>query len=173
MFLEKLLKEALPHLDQELVANAARELLAARSPASDSQSSERIAELETELASHRSEIARLNTVIVNQRAGWENASTAGLGVLAERARQKRLEGYDDNHDDEHSSSELSSAAAAYILDAIDRAKGGEGYATPPSMWPWSVQDWRRKPVYRQLEVAGALIIAEQERLDRNGLSDVI
>jgi hypothetical protein len=173
MYLEKLLKEALPHLDEELVANAARELLVAKAPAGESQASERIAELEAELADHRREIARLQTVNVNQRAGWENASLAALGVLAERARQKRMEGYDDNHDDEHSGFELSSAAAAYILDAIDRAKGGEGYATPPSIWPWSVQDWRRKPVYRQLEVACALIIAEQERLGRNGLSDVI
>ncbi|MBY3155461.1 hypothetical protein HFO56_24345 [Rhizobium laguerreae] len=173
MYFEKLLREVLPHVDEELVASAARELLAARAPSAEHPAADRIAELEAELADHRREIARLQTVIVNQRAGWENASPAALGVLAERARQKRMEGYDDTHDDEHSDFELSCAAAAYLLDAVERARGGEGYATPPAIWPWAVKDWRRKPVYRQLEVACALIIADEERLGRNGLSDMI
>ena len=171
MYLEKLLREALPNTDHELIANAVGEVLAART--TETSASERIAELEDELADHRREIARLQTVIVNQRSGWENASPAALGVLAERARQKRMEGYDDVHDDEHSEFELSAAAFAYLGDAIERARGGEGQATPPSIWPWEPNDWRRKPVYRQLEVVCALIIAEQERLGRNGLADMI
>jgi uncharacterized coiled-coil protein SlyX len=172
MHLEKLLREALPHIAPELVANATAEILRG-APSAAIGHSERIAELETELADHRREIARLQTVIVNQRAGWENASPAALGVLAERARQKRMEGYDDVHDDEHSGFELSSAAAAYLIDAIERGKGGDGFVTPPSIWPWEAKDWRRKPVHRQLEVACALIIAEEERLGRNGLADMI
>ncbi|MCZ7860721.1 hypothetical protein O9X98_04825 [Agrobacterium salinitolerans] len=172
MHLEKLLREALPTIDQELIANAVGEILANKT-ADTSASAERIAELETELADHRREIARLQTVIVNQRSGWENASPAALGVLAERARQKRMEGYDDNHDDEHSEFELSAAAFAYLGDAIERARGGEGQVTPPSIWPWEIDAWRRKPIHRQLEVVGALLIAEQERLGRNGLADML
>lgn len=172
MYLEKLLREALPNIDPALIEKAAKELVG--SSATDATASaERIAELENELADHRKEIARLQTILVNQRAGWENASEAALGVLAERARQKRMEGYDDIHDDEHTDFELSSAAAAFLLDAIDRAKGGDGYVTPPAIWPWEAKDWRRKPIYRQLEVAAALIIADEERLGRNGLADII
>lgn len=171
MHLEKLLREALPNIDHELIANAVGEIMATRPI--ETAASERIAELEAELADHRREIARLQTVIVNQRSGWENASPAALGVLAERARQKRMEGYDDVHDDEHSEFELSAAAFAYLGDAIERARGGEGQVTPPPIWPWESNDWRRKPVYRQLEVVCALIIAEQERLGRNGLADMI
>jgi uncharacterized coiled-coil protein SlyX len=181
MYLEKLLTEALPNIDRELVAKAAIEILSSRTidtmassdRIADIEADDRISELEEELADHRREIARLQTVIVNQRAGWENASPAALGVLAERARQKRMEGYDDTHDDEHSEFELSCAAAAYLIDAIERARGGEGYITPPSIFPWDKKDWRRKPVYRQIEVACALIIADQERVDRNGLADML
>lgn len=172
MYLEKLLIEILPNVSADLISKAAEELRSSK-PQANTKDAERIAELQAELADHRREIARLQTVTVNQRAGWENASEAALGVLAERARQKRMEGYDDNHDDEHIDFELSSAAAAFLLDAIDRAKGGDGFTTPPSIWPWESKDWRRKPIYRQLEVAAALIIADQERMGRSGLADVI
>ena len=179
MHLEKLLKEAFPHLDTELVENAAREVLNGKcdvcnevTTLSSKDDQERIAELEAELTDHRREISRLNTIIVNQRAGFENASPAALGILAERARQKRMEGYGDNHDDEHSDFELSRAAAAYLIDAIERARGGEGQVSAPTVWPWLPEDWKRKQIYRQLEIVGALVIAEQERLGRNGL-DVI
>lgn len=172
MYLEKLLKEAFPHLDERLVEDAAREVLSS-GHASASEEAEKIAELERELGDHRREIARLQTIIVNQRAGIENASPAALGVLAERARQKRMEGYEDVDDDEHSDFELSRAAAAYLMDAIDRARGGEGYTTAPSIWPWAPEDWKRKQIYRQLEIVCALIIADQERLGRNGLTDMI
>jgi uncharacterized coiled-coil protein SlyX len=182
MHIEKLLSEALPNIDPSLVAAAVKELLERggnQLPGSTTllnaqidARDERIRELEIELADHRREINRLQTVIVNQRAGFENASPAALGVLAERARQKRMEGYDDGHDNEHLDFELSRAAAAYLVDAIDRARGGEGYTNPPSIWPWSVEDWKRKPVYRQLEIVCALIIADQERLNRNGLDSI-
>lgn len=172
MSLAKLFQEAFPNIDRELIAAAVREILEPRSASSDTPA-ERIAELEVELSDHRREIARLQTVIVNQRAGFENASPAALGILAERARQKRVEGFADVHDDEHSNFELSRAAAAYLMDAIDRALGGDGYPSPPADWPWEEKDWKRKPVYRQIEVAASLIIAEQERLGRNGLADVI
>ncbi len=170
MHIEKLLIAALPNLDPALIASAVKEL-AVRNERPE-KDSERVAELEAELADHRREIARLQTVIVNQRAGYENASPAALGILAERARQKRMEGYGDGHDDEHSDFELACAAAAYLLDAIARARGEEGYASPPSIWPWTREDWKRKPIHRQFEVVGALVLAEQERLDRNGLDTI-
>src|SRR5690606_26909755 len=45
------------------------------------------------------EIGRLSTEIVRHKDGVKNATRAGLDVLGERARQRRLEGYDDEHDD--------------------------------------------------------------------------
>jgi len=173
MHLEKLLLAALPHIDPALVQAAAREVLAKTAPPDDNAATaERIAELEAEIADHRKEISRLQTVIVNQRAGYENASAAALGMLAERARQKRNEGYGEGHDDEHQDFELSRAAAAYLIDAIERARGGEGHVKPPSIWPWEADQWKRKPIYRQIEVVGALILADAERLGRHGLDTI-
>jgi hypothetical protein len=144
----------------------------AAAPGGAACDSAEMAELRRENADLTREIMRLNSVIANQRAGWETASPEGLGVLAERARQRRQENYDDVHDDEHSGFELSSAAVAYTLDAIERGQGGEGHESPPEIWPWERRDWKRKAVHRQLEVAASLIVAELERLGRNGL-DVI
>ena len=134
--------------------------------------SKEISEKDEEIETLRKEIARLNTVIVNQRAAEGAMSPAALGILAERARQQRIEGYNETHDDEHLCGQLVKAAACFLLDAIDRDAGGTGHIRPPSMWPWESKHWKQKPVYRQFEIAGALIIAEQERRKRNGLDSV-
>lgn len=85
-------------------------------------------------------------------------------VLAERRRQINEEGWTSYHDDEHSCSEMALAAACYAMSAGGYAKG----QTPP-IWPWSPTWW--KPAYgrRDLVKAGALILAEIERLDRAGI----
>lgn len=87
-------------------------------------------------------------------------SDAARDVLAERQRQVAI-GYDHAHDDEHTESEMALAAGCYALSAGGYAKG----QTPP-IWPWSLTWW--KPAYgrRDLVRAGALILAEIERLDR-------
>lgn len=131
-----------------------------------------LAEKDGEIAALRAEINRLNTVVVNMRAGYGNASPAALGFLAERARQRRAEGFSDADDDEHVNGEMLKAAICYLLDADARHDGGEGFPSAPELWPFPSEDWKRKPLHRQIEIAGALLIAEAERRDRNGLDEL-
>lgn len=124
-----------------------------------------------EIAMLQGEIGRLRTEINSHREGVIGATTAGLDVLGERARQRRMEGYDDAHDDKHDDFALSSAAIAYLMDARLRGTTGHGFAeNPPPDWPWEVTDWKTKKVRQSLVVAAALIIAEIERLDRAGVN---
>lgn len=77
-------------------------------------------------------------------------------IAAERARQVAAEGWDDDHDDRHIKGELRQAAAYYATP--DRFRDN-------SMWPWG--DFRKpKDSRTDLIRAGALIVAEIERLDR-------
>lgn len=87
-------------------------------------------------------------------------SNAARDVLAERARQISAEGWTAEHDDEYTSNELSRAAACYALGNTGHA--GRGV----SFWPWDVSWWRPQGQRRNLIKAGALILAEIERLDR-------
>jgi len=97
---------------------------------------------------------------------------AALDVLAERRRQIEAEGWTPEHDDEHDGGELACAAAAYALDAGDKLD-----QRPPDFWPWyggrprEVRWWKPSDRRRNLVKAGALILAEIERLDRTGGSD--
>ncbi|WP_018435313.1 Lar family restriction alleviation protein [Paraburkholderia atlantica] len=90
---------------------------------------------------------------------------AARDVLAERQRQVTAEGWTPAHDDEHTESEIALAAACYAMAAGGYAKG----QTPPN-WPWSLSWW--KPAYgrRDLIKAGALILAESERIDRAAIA---
>lgn len=97
-------------------------------------------------------------------------SKAAADVLAERQRQVEEEGWTAAHDDEHYSGDLSAAASSYALaTAILLAPGqpGDPYTAdnPPEAWP---PEWEFKPSNprRMLVKAGALILAEIERLDR-------
>jgi hypothetical protein len=91
-----------------------------------------------------------------------------LDILGERSRQRRLEGYDDYHDDQLDDWSLASSAMAFIEDARLRSTtGGKGFDdTPPASWPSSKQAWKPKNVRQSLVVAAALLIAEVEKLDR-------
>jgi len=86
-------------------------------------------------------------------------SQAAIDVLAERKRQISVEGWTPEHDDEHSNGEIARAAAAYAypeLTAIESV----------CVWPWGPDWWKPKDERRNLVRAGALILAEIERLDR-------
>jgi hypothetical protein len=83
-------------------------------------------------------------------------------IAAERERQKSVEGWTPQHDDdEHYNGELPLAAACYARHA-----SGLYPATTPTMWPWDEDSWKPKDPRRDLVRAGALIVAEIERLDR-------
>jgi hypothetical protein len=100
-------------------------------------------------------------------------------IDAERKRQKEVEGWTAEHDDEeHQRGELAAAAACYCLLAA-----GKSDVRPFSdlkgrliwrrrrwainrFWPWGWKWWKPKSQREDLVRAGALIVAEIERLDR-------
>lgn len=98
------------------------------------------------------------------RAGTREAEPAAWrAVLAERRRQVEAEGWTPEHDDQHTDGEMADAAALY---ASLRVRHITGFAT----WPWDAKWWKPKDRRSDLVRAGALILAEIERLDRAALS---
>lgn len=91
-------------------------------------------------------------------------SAAGRDVLAERRRQVSAEGWTPQHDDNCTKYELPWAAVCYALT--------HNMTTPtnlPASWPWAGKWWKPTTERRNLIKAGALILAEIERLDRAAL----
>ena len=86
-------------------------------------------------------------------------------VLAERKRQVDVEHWMPGHDDQHTGGELAQAAAAYAYYGTEAEN-----SQPPaeSIFPttWDMSWWKPGDHRRNLVKAGALIIAEIERLDR-------
>ncbi len=83
-----------------------------------------------------------------------------LDLLNERIRQKAEEGWTDEHDDHHVHGELARAAACYAAPIPLNDDDA------PLTWPWDKKWWKSTSQRRNLVKAGALIIAEIERLDR-------
>jgi hypothetical protein len=104
-------------------------------------------------------------------------------IAAERQRQVSLEGYSQEHDDQHDHGELAMAAIAYAspiaidgdeenwtLAVIDQ-EGVTEPVYPFGNYPHKLQAINRGQLskeYRiqQLIIAGALLVAEVERLER-------
>ena len=86
-------------------------------------------------------------------------------IVAERRRQIEQEGWTADHDDRHANGDLSDAAACYAATDRDLRYG------IPFGWPWSASRWKPKDRRRDLVRAGALIVAEIERLDRAAARD--
>ena len=90
-------------------------------------------------------------------------------VLAERQRQVEGEGWTPEHDDQHSAGELAEAASSYShLAAYQCVFLFDCSNFPaPCIWPWEKDVWKPgETPRRSLVKAGALILAEIERLDR-------
>ena len=87
-------------------------------------------------------------------------------IADERMRQMLQEGWTLDHDDGHSSCELSTAAACYAVYGTGvTVRGGPGQNTYDDAWPWSHQ-WDKRKKHdrlRRLVIAGALIAAEIDR----------
>ncbi|EQB0382787.1 hypothetical protein ACYAFJ_004832, partial [Pseudomonas aeruginosa] len=86
-------------------------------------------------------------------------------VQAERRRQIEAEGWTPEHDDEHDNGEMALAAASYAAYAHIELSGDL-----PFCWPWDQQWWKPKSSRENLVRAGALVLAEIERLDRAAAS---
>jgi hypothetical protein len=101
-------------------------------------------------------------------------SSALQDVAAERNRQVRAEGWDDIHDDCHDRSELALAAACYALSGTPKDESifihGRWYSPRDLFWPWDKEWWKPSDSRRNLVKAGALLLAEIERLDRAALA---
>ena len=102
----------------------------------------------------------------------EAQNQAACDVIAERRRQISEEGWTVQHDDQHVAGEMADAAACYAAVLIEMRvvpdESGREFHDVPVGWPrsWSFRWWKPKNRRRDLVRAGALIIAEIERLDR-------
>lgn len=87
-------------------------------------------------------------------------------LVAERSRQIDVRGFTPEDDDTLTSGELAAAAAAYALPAAQRAPYLDDSGRP-ACWPW-FGGWEPTPEdrVRELVKAGALIVAEIDRLHR-------
>lgn len=99
-------------------------------------------------------------------------------IAAERKRQVDVEGWTPEHDDGHYDNDLATAAACYATPhRAFRSEQRAGRAYEPftayvDLWPWQDKWWKPKTRREDLIRAGALIVAEIERLDRAEASDV-
>lgn len=99
----------------------------------------------------------------------EHASRAALDVQGERRRQVETEGWSPEHDDEHACDEIAAFACLYAMPPAardwDASSTGYGETLGQAMLP---ENWQPKLGDRRRELvkAGALILAEIERLDR-------
>lgn len=116
---------------------------------------------ESALALAQARIGELEGDAGRERAITTSLTTAARDVLAERGRQVTAEGWTEGYDDEHADCEMALAAACYALSA---ASCDNVAAT--RWWPWKRFWWKPSNPRRNLVKAGALILAEIERLDR-------
>ena len=89
-------------------------------------------------------------------------------IAAERRRQIEVEGWTPKHDDAHGRGEMAAAAAVYALHTAHVPSGMLLYLDRVRrfFWPWDEAWWKPKGRRHDLVRAGALIVAEIERLDR-------
>lgn len=103
----------------------------------------------------------------------EQAMTGVERIRAERSRQLTEERFDALHDERWDNGELAAAAACYAVKGVRLPgmgsqeiavwRGGE------DAWPWT-PGWDKREKHgrlRRLEIAGALIAAEIDRLVRS------
>lgn len=86
-------------------------------------------------------------------------------IAAERLRQIQVEGWTPTLDAVHDRGELYAAAKCYAWHGTARAlETQQGW---PHQWPWNPASWKPKEDRRRnLVRAGALCVAERQRLER-------
>lgn len=99
-------------------------------------------------------------------AAWsDNIMPSARDIIAERQRQIFDEGWTLDHDDRHDGGDLARAAACYAFNASGASESRASQMLN-LCWPWSTNWWKPTDHRRNLVKAGALILAEIERLDR-------
>ncbi len=100
-----------------------------------------------------------------------SACDAGFNrILVERSRQQGAENFLPESDDRYVHRELRHAAACYAMPPALRKMQGIAGEFTVMKWPWNPSWWKPTPDDRprELEKAGALFLAESERLLRRG-----
>lgn len=104
--------------------------------------------------------------------------TAIDDIAAERKRQIEKEGWNAGHDDQHHQGDIARAAAAYAVASLHSVEENKKHKDALYgvalgfisiirwLWPWDAQWFKPKDRRRNLVIAGALIVAEIDRLDR-------
>lgn len=108
---------------------------------------------------------------VFEALGWRTRMSAfAMAVLAERQRQITHEGWSPEHDDAHPTGELARAGACYALAGyhhpVSGARDDGLYEPTKHLWPWDREWLKPQDRRRNLVKAGALILAEGDRFDR-------
>ncbi len=97
--------------------------------------------------------------------GLRHSEQVAREILNERAQQVAREGFSVENDDTYELGELAMAAAAYAVSDKMR-RDPEKCELHMLLWPWRLVWWKPTDRRRDLVKAGALIVAEIERLDR-------
>jgi hypothetical protein len=102
--------------------------------------------------------------------------TVILEISSERERQMSAEGWTTEHDDGWSGGQLARAAASYSIwsslsASVRELLGSNDVSLNDAVfyrryWPWGRMWWKPTDPRRALIKAGALIVAEIERIDR-------
>ena len=103
-------------------------------------------------------------------AAQGDASQAAIDVLAERRRQIEQEGWKAADDDKHADGQMAVAAGYYAMACGYPHERDIGGGIVPQYWPWGRNWWKPKGKRANLVRAGALIVAEIERLDRAAIA---
>jgi hypothetical protein len=112
---------------------------------------------------HRALLERIAAVLAKaDQAPQETKMTAIELVQQERRRQIEKEGWSLEHDDEHRYGALAKQAAALAVKHTDAVVMDDG----EEIDPWGLAEKHRNDSVRSLVIAGALIVAEIERLQR-------
>lgn len=124
--------------------------------------------------SFNDQVKQTHELLEAQSPTW---STAVRDLLTERRRQVREERHTLERDDQYTEGQLAQAASAYAFWAGPRGARQDdhiGYLnlTPKALWPWANEYWKPTKQRLMLIKAGALILAEIERLDRQRAREV-
>lgn len=137
-----------------------------------SEAGERAADAEVERLQGLLDAAKsLGTAACDQVIATCNEQTPALrDVAAERLRQVSVEGYKPERDDCYTSGEMAQAAGAYAIYSTFERDGLSLSMAAANLFPWDMVHWKGVDHRRNLVKAGALILAEIERLDRRSTS---
>ncbi|WEL56690.1 hypothetical protein PZ739_05845 [Pseudomonas kermanshahensis] len=103
---------------------------------------------------------------LNPTEGGTPDNNIALEILEERLHQIESKGYTAGRDDQYTRGQLADAAGSYSFWAYTCNMEHYKATTVPPSWPWGAEHWKPTNQRKMLVRAGALILAEIARLDR-------